>query len=182
MTVTFNSATSARYFFNSGGQIRITSSKTNFSTTTQNTRWTSLLTSIGTQTFGGNIPTAGLGSMNGQNWYRLTSSDQVWYTATGSSPYGSNNYKIYARSNVANNSTGTATEIYFLVQFNDGYIDPDTAAGRPELENPPGDRIDGTFTVSADYRYATGIFVPTGTGNFTVPTPTVTIGAAITGS
>jgi len=180
--VEFGSATEARYFFNSGGTVRITSSRTATTANAQNNAWTTLLSTAGTKSFGGNTPTAGLGTMNGTNWYRTTSTDQVWSTSTSSTPYGSNNYKIFSRCDVASNSTGTAKIGYFIVQFNDGYIDPDTSAGRSETLNPPGDNVDGKFEIVVDCLYPSGILVPTGTGNFTITPPTVTFSQAITGS
>ena len=173
VSVTFSSATDARYFFNSGGQIRITSSRTGGANVAQNTSWTALLDSAGTQSFGGNNPGTGTSPLNGQNWYRLTNSYQQWFVATASSPYGANNYRIFARCPVADNSAGTASSAEFLVQFTDGYFDP----GPNVPENPaPGDQVDGILLVTATGLNATGILVPTGTGNFTVPRPTIVVG------
>lgn len=172
VTVTFPSANAARYFFNSGGEIRFAASRTGGSSTAQNTQWTSILSAAGTQAFGANNPGTGTSPLDGQNWYRLTNSNQVWYSRSGSSPYASNTYRINARSDVSNNSTGTATTGYFLIEFIDNYTDPDGATNR----YGPYDDVDGTFTVTASYLYATGILVPTGTGNFTVTSPTVSIG------
>ena len=56
VTFSFSTANAARYFFNSGGQIRISSSRSGGVTSNQNTAWTSLLSSAGTQSFGGNKP------------------------------------------------------------------------------------------------------------------------------
>jgi hypothetical protein len=124
--------------------------------------------------------------MNGQNWYRLTSSFQEWYTISSSTPYGSNNYKIYARTpSVADNSGGAAASAEFLIEFNDGYVDPGVAPGSSfpggvqnatPADFPPGDSVDGTFTTSASYLYATGVLEPPGTGNFTVTQPSITFG------
>lgn len=169
--VKFNSADEARYFWNSGSTIRITSSKVNSTIDAQNNAWVSLLSSAGTQSFGGNFPGTGTSPPNGQNWYRLTNVDQQWYSLSSSSPYGSNSYKLYGRCNVANNSGGTASIGYFLVQFNDGYTDP--GPGGPPYT---GDGVNGTFTVNVDVKYPTGIMVPTGAGNFSIALPTITIG------
>jgi hypothetical protein len=135
--------------------------------------------------------------MNGQNWYRLTSSFQEWYTTSSSTPYGSNNYKIYARTpSVADNSGGAAASAEFLIEFNDGYVDPGVAPGSSfptgtpvgsgtagggvqtatPADFPPGDSVDGTFTTSVSYLYATGVLEPPGTGNFTVTQPSITFG------
>ena len=165
----------ARYFFNSGGQIRITSSRSGGSSTAQNTSWTSILSTAGTQSFGGNNPGTGTSPADGQNWYRLTNSFQQWYALSGSSPYGSNTYKISARvTDVISNASGTAANSQFYLEFIDNYTDP----GNYPLDNPNTvDAVDGTFTVSVSLLYATGVLVPSGFGNFTVTLPTVSIGA-----
>jgi hypothetical protein len=176
--VQWPSANAARFFFNSGGQIRITSSRSGGSSTTQNTQWTSILSSAGTQSFGGNAPAT--------NWYTLTNSFQQYYTLAGSSPYGSNSYNLLARvTDTANNSSGAAANSQFLVQFVDNYVDPGIAAlgvGLPTQtavpgDFPPDDSVDGTFSIAVSLVYATGVLVPSGFGNFTVTQPTVTFGA-----
>jgi hypothetical protein len=181
----------ARHFWNSGGQIRITSSRSGGSLgTTQTTSWTTLLNSAGTQSFAGNAPTT--------NWYTLTSGFQQYYSLAGSSPYGSNSYVLQARvTGVSNNSTGSASAAQIQVVFNDGYVDPGVAPGSsfPEgtavgsgtagggvqtatpADFPPDDKVDGTFSIAVSLVYATGVLVPAGLGNFTVTQPTVTIGA-----
>ena len=168
--VQWPSANAARFFFNSGGQIRITSTRSGGSLgTTQNTSWTNILSSAGTQSFGGNNPGTGTSPMNGQNWYRLTNSFQTYYTLAGSSPYGSNSYNLQARvTDTADNSSGAAANSQFLVQFIDNYVDPGPPA--------PGDAVDGTFSIAVSLVFATGVLVPSGFGNFTVTQPTVTFG------
>jgi hypothetical protein len=168
--VQWPSANTARFFFNSGGQIRITSTRSGGSLgTTQNTSWTNILSSAGTQSFGGNNPGTGTSPMNGQNWYRLTNSFQTYYTLAGSSPYGSNSYNLQARvTDTADNSSGAAANSQFLVQFIDNYVDPGPPA--------PGDAVDGTFSIAVSLVFATGVLVPSGFGNFTVTQPTVTFG------
>jgi hypothetical protein len=172
ITTTFTSSNAARFFFNSGGEIRFASTRTGGTTTRQqNISWSNLLNSAGTRAFGAQIPTSGFSPMNGQNFYRLTNAYQTWYTTSASSPYTNNTYRIQARSNVVNNSSGTATQVDFLVEWIDGYVDP----GPP----PPGDEVDGTITISVSTLEASGTLVPVGAGNFTVESPTVSIGAII---
>jgi hypothetical protein len=176
VNLSWSSANQARYFFNSGGLVRLSSSRSNSPSSTlgtgnqQNIAWTSILSTAGTRSFGGNTPGTGTTPSDAQNFYRLTNSYQVWYTSTGSSPYGANSYRISARCNVANNTTGTATSVDFLLEFIDNYTD---TGGTPNP--PPTDDVDGIFSVSASTLYATGIMIPTGTGNFIVETPTVTV-------
>jgi hypothetical protein len=177
----FGSAKEARHFFNSGGQIRISSSRTGGTTSAQNTAWTNLLTAVGTQTFGANNPGTGTTPSDGLNWYRCTSAFQTYYTGTASSPYGANNIQLQARvTDVANNSTGTAAYGEIRVVFTDGYTDP--VVSIPPSRSfgpdpvPPEDLVDGTLTVSCNLRYATGIMVPS-SAVFSVSQPTLGIGA-----
>jgi hypothetical protein len=196
--VQWPSANAARFFFNSGGQIRVTSSRTGGSGTTQNTQWTSILSSAGTQSFGGNNPGTGTSPMNGQNWYRLTNSFQTYYTLSGSSPYGSNSYNLQARvTDTADNSGGAAANSQFRVLLIDNYVDPGVAPGSSFFPSgggvgvggggggvqtstpadfPPDDSVDGTFSIAVSLVFATGVLVPSGAGNFTVTQPTVIFG------
>ena len=52
-TVTFSSGTAMRYFFNAGGMIRLSFSRSGGSSTNQNTGWSNLLTACGTLVFTG---------------------------------------------------------------------------------------------------------------------------------
>ena len=174
----WSNANDARYWFNSGGKIRISASRSGGAGTAQNTSWTSLLSAAGTQNFGGAVPNTGTTPNDGTNWYRTTSTFQTFYTATASSPYGSNNYRLQARCvDVPSNSGGTAASGEIRILFTDGYTDSGAAFG---INPPPGDDIDGTLTVSVSTLFATGIMVPSSAA-FTVVQPTIAIGA-VTGS
>ena len=171
-------ANDARYWFNSGGKIRISAARTGGAGTAQNTSWTSLLSAAGTQNFGAVVPNAGTSPNDATNWYRTTNGFQTFYTATASSPYGSNNYRLQARCvDVPSNSAGTAASGEIRVLFTDGYTDSGAAFG---INPPPDDIIDGTLTVSVSTLFATGIMVPS-SAVFTVTQPTIAIGA-VTGS
>ena len=174
----WSNANDARYWFNSGGKIRISASRSGGAGTAQNTSWTSLLSAAGTQNFGGAVPNTGTTPNDGTNWYKTTNTFQTFYTATASSPYGSNNYRLQARCvDVPSNSAGTAASGEIRVLFTDGYIDSG-AASSPNP--PPDDIIDGTLTVSVSTLFATGIMVPSSAA-FTVVQPTIAVGA-VTGS
>jgi hypothetical protein len=179
----------ARYWFNSGGQIRISASRSGGvdPATSQNTSWTSLLSAAGTQLFGAALPNAGTSPNDGSNWYRTTSTFQTYYTGTASSPYGSNNYQLQARCvDQPSNSSGLASQLEIQVLFTDGYVDPGIAFIPPGPQNattadfPPDDVVDGTLTVNVSSLYATGIMVPS-SQIFTVTQPTIAVGA-VTGS
>lgn len=175
VTASWSSANAARHFFNTGGQIRMSASRSGGSVTQQNTSWTSILSSAGTRTFGAIIPAAGVDPNDGTNFYRCSNVYQVWYSTFGSTPYGSNNFRISARTpGVADNSSGSASSVEFLLEFIDNYTDP----GDYVLDVPNTiDAVDGTFSVSVSYLYATGVLEPSGTGNFTVQQPTIAVSA-----
>ena len=170
ITYTFSTAETARFFFNSGGQLRVTSTFAKSVTKDQTTSWENLITATGTRGFGGQVPNTGFGSpLNGTNFFKLTSSFQTYYTATASGPYASNTYRLQARSNVADNSSGTANIVYIRVLLNDPYSDP--PGGFPG-QFPPEDSVNGTLTVSTDMIRASGVMQPApATGNFTTSGP-----------
>lgn len=185
--VYWSNANDARYWFNSGGQIRISASRSGGAVSNQNTSWTSILSSAGTQSFGAANPNDGTSPNDGTNWYRTNSSFQTFYTATASSPYGSNNYQIQARCvDQPSNSSGTAAQLEIRLLFTDGYVDPGIAPLSTEPQTattadfPPDDVIDGTLTVNVSTLFATGIMVPS-SQLFTVTPPTVSV-SGVTGS
>jgi hypothetical protein len=185
--VYWSNANDARYWFNSGGQIRISASRSGGAVSAQNTSWTSLLSSAGTQLFGAVLPNPNTTPNDGTNWYRTSSTFQTYYTATASSPYGSNNYQIQARCvDQPSNSSGLASQLEIRVLFTDGYVDPGIAFIPPGPQTAttadflPDDVVDGTLTVNVSSLYATGIMVPA-SSIFTVTQPTISV-SAVTGS
>lgn len=158
LTCTFPTANEARYFFNSGGKVRLTTTITGASTTSQNNAWVGFLNTLGTISFGANThPTL--------NYYTLTNSYQTVYQNSLSTPYSANNYRLEAKCDVANNSTGTATTLYLKVTLNDAYVDPGPT--------PPGDVVDGTLSIAVEELKATGSLIPSGT--FTITSPTYSL-------
>lgn len=162
LTVTFDSATEARYFFNSGGAIRMNSSMTG-GTTQQTNAWSSLLLAVGDQDFVGDLIAA-----NG--FYSLTNTYQTYYSRASSTPYSANTYRLRAKCDVVDNSAGTATVIDFKVELVDSYVDPDDAFPAANPQTPPVDLVDGTLTITATELKATGVLQPTG-DPFTVNSP-----------
>jgi hypothetical protein len=180
LTVTFADSNRARYFFNSGGTIRIQSVRTasgSSRTDAQNISWTTLLSAAGLQEFGGQIPNTGFSPMDGRNFFRLTSAFQEFYSLT-SGTYTNNRYVLEAACNVANNSSGTANVVFIRIRFVDGYTDP--PGGNPG-QFLPDDGVTGTFTVSVTEKRAEGIGALLPSGNFTIQRPTYSI-AALSGS
>jgi len=180
VTATFTNANLCRHFFNSGGQLRIQSSRTGGASTAQNNDWSSLTTAAGMQVFGSQTPTAGFSPMNGQNFYRLTNSYQNFYTLSSSAPYSANSYNLDAKCDVADNSAGTATTVFIRVRFIDNYTDPGITLLVPgpttatTADFLPDDVIDGTLTVTVTEKRATGSLLPSGTFTITRPTYSIT--------
>jgi hypothetical protein len=176
VSVEFTTATQARYFFNSGGEIRFFSQRTGgTSGRAQNNAWSTLLSNSGTRAWGGNIPSAGTTPSNGANYYRLTSTFNVWYSNSASSPYTQNVYRISARAvdlpgGTTSNVNGVARRIDFFIEWIDNYVDPGDDPADPA---DPGDEVDGTISLKVDTAEATGPLLPSGI--FTVESPSVTI-------
>lgn len=176
ITATFANANQARWYFNSGGEIRIQTSRSGGTVNAQNNAWGTLLTTAGMQIFSVKLPAAGYSPMNGQNFYRLTNSFQTYYTISSSVPYSANSYTLQAKCDVADNSAGTATVLTFRVIMTDGYVDPgDTPTDVPRTN----EGVDGVFTISVTEKKAFGTLIPSGT--FTITSPTFAA-SAITGT
>ena len=169
LTLTFADSNEARYFFNSGGKIRFTTSLTGGTVTPQYTAWVNILNSIGTRSFGADTDPL-------ITYYTLTNTFQTYYANFASSPYSNNSYILEARTDVANNNTGTATQLFLRVTLADSYVDPDVATGNVE---PPGDSVNGTLTIAVSELKAAGSLQPS--GSFTITSPTYSL-SAISGS
>jgi hypothetical protein len=161
LTVTFANADQGRYFFNSGGKIRFNSSLAGATASPQITAWVNFLNAVGVQGFGADTdPTV--------NYYTLTNSYQTYYQNFLSSSYAANSYRLEARTNVANNSTGTATQLELRVTLLDSYVDPGQSPSNPVPDYT--DSIDGTLTISVSELKASGQLQPSGTFSITSPT------------
>jgi hypothetical protein len=145
----FSSAAQARYFWNGGGRIRFSSSRTGGAASAQNTSWSSLLSSAGTQEFGGSAV------------YGWSNVGVTLYSISSSAPYASNTYRIEAATNV-NNASGGANIFLFNLNWSDPYVDP--MPGAPPL---PEDIVDGTLSYSVEITYPTGGHALTPSGTWT---------------
>jgi hypothetical protein len=114
--VDFGSFDNARYFFNAGGQIRITPSYTrpspnNGINASLNDDWFNIVSGVGTVSFDHTSTTGGT-----IGYYDLTTSWQTIYTRTGgniNNQYTANDYTIRAYRNVS------GSIVYFECNFND---------------------------------------------------------------
>lgn len=160
LTVTFATAEQGRYFFNSGGKIRFTTAVSGGTGTQQYNAWFNFLNSVGIRSFGADTDPL-------VNYYTLTNAFQTYYQSSLSSPYSANNYRLEARTDVANNSAGTATVLTLRVSLTDGYVDPGNTAG----DNPNTiDQVTGTITISVEELKAAGTMLPAGSFSIVGPT------------
>jgi hypothetical protein len=148
-TLNFSSADQARYFWNGGGKIRFASSRTGGAASAQNTSWSSLLSSAGTQEFGGS------------SVYGWGTGSSSLYSIFSSAPYASNTYNISASTNVSN-SSGAASVFYFTLTWSDPYVDP-----MPGAAPLPEDIVDGTLSYSVEITAPTGGHSLTPSGTWT---------------
>jgi hypothetical protein len=156
----------ARFFFNSGGRIRLYSRREAGAPKLQNNSWTTLLVQAGIREIAALQP-------SNLHFYNLTDVYQTLYEIAGSGPYAANVYRIEAKCNVPSNSQGTATKIFLRVFWIDDYNDPFPT------EEPP-DEVDGLLRLFVEEFKATGpifnsISGQTPTGNFEIPSPVYSI-------
>ena len=161
LTCTFSTADQARYFFNSGGKVRFTTTLSAGSSTLQINAWTNFLASVGTRSFGADTVIV--------NYYTLTNSFQIYdqISVSAAYQYYGNNYRLEARTNVSDNSTGTATQLFLRVTLSDSYVDPGAPA--------PGDLVNGTLTIAASELKASGLLQPSGTFAITSPSYSLSV-------
>ena len=156
LTVTFSTADQGRYFFNSGGKIRLNTVISGGTGNSQHNAWVNFLNSVGIRSFGADTDPS-------INYYTLTNSFQTYYQSSLSTPYSANNYRLEARTNVSNNSTGTATILTLRVTLTDAYVPTGSAPA-------PSDQVDGTMTISVEELKAAGTLFPSGSFSITSPT------------
>ena len=119
VTVTFDDAAHKRYFFNTGGEIRVSANNTGASTP-KGLDWNQLCFQVGTIKFAAETTTSTTGGGTSIGNYGLTSAFQDIYQKVGSGTYSAvyagNIYTVKARSDID-------TRIIFRIEFNDIVID-----------------------------------------------------------
>lgn len=159
-TAAFAGENEARYFFNSGGQLYLSASRTGGTSTTLNTLLTNLLNAVGTVRVGSNSTTyTGTGgTVYPIGYYSLTTSYQNIFYAANSTPYSYYygaplSLTIKARSDaIGGVNGGKGSIIRIQVIFETGL--------------PSYDLVDGTLTSAVSQLKATGAL--------TVSSPTYT--------
>lgn len=162
ITVAFGSQNAARYYFNSGGDIRFRVTLTGGTSDTGvnqiYTDWANMFSTMGTIIFNHNSTsrTGSSGTAQAIGFYQLTTGNQEIFRRVGSGNYATNTYIINARTDNAGN-------VFFNIQFNDN------KGGNPNFD----EAVTGTLTSRIDIRRATG-------SNVAVSAPTITTTTSIT--
>jgi len=149
-TFTFASRNQLRYFFNAGGLIRLSWSRTGGTASSQNTAWSDTLTAAGTIVISGigasktiaGVAYTGITKIGGSGTTRtlltgtgvmspIASSEQLLYDQIPPSGYGDNEIQVYGSIPV------NGTVLTLKTDLSDDYTPPDP--GSPDL-------VDGTLT------------------------------------
>jgi len=166
--ITFASANALRYFFNAGGLVKFTFSRSGGTTNDKNTEWSDLATNMGTITFsgsdshtvnsvaltgttqtGGYAGGAGSAKSTIDAFALTTSNQQLIIKYADTSPYTGNYIKIEAKADAA---AGSATYIEFTVTAQDDAADTgNPAQPLPGTDPASLDVVDGTFTSTMSY-------------------------------
>ena len=155
ITVDFGTADGARYFFNTGGEIRLVprhSGQT--STTTKGGRWKAMFDSLGTfgVRIGANSTKCAAGTpQTARGYYQLTTTNQQVFEIIDTGTYSGNDYTVFAR---------VSTPLRYL--YIEAYFRDDTAvtANTGTTDDGPTDEaVDGTTVSSVGSFRATGSYV-----------------------
>lgn len=146
----FSSELNAKYFFNAGGELIVSTSMTGQSGAKSNA-WAQLLNSVGNVTM--NYTTTSTGTSVSQIGFNdLTSAYQLLYSGSCSAPFADNNYSISAKKD--------GQFVYFKLTYNDA------------VTGTPDELVNGTITSTVKYRGAVGASV-------VAPVPTITSSHAL---
>jgi len=156
-TVTFPDDNAARAFFNTGGNLQFTASRTGGNSGSKNNTWTTMFTTMGTITFAYSSTTAsGSGNNSSYGWNNLpNSSTRIFDKPAPAGAYTENEYFIYGRK-------VSGSQLEFTIQFQDN-----DAGDRTGLGPAVDEDVDGTLTSTLQARRASG-------SNVSVPTPPAT--------
>jgi hypothetical protein len=182
-TYTFANEQTARGYFNGGGRIGFSSSRSGGSSTTQNTDWTNLLSAMGFVYITHNTAGGSSGTSAGKGFYELTTSYQTLWTKYGSGAYASNFFRMDGKVNSTTNPTVVTLKATYSDPYTaaaaaaaDGAVGPDGVPSTGDDASGYTDSIDGTLTLNARAQ------VPDANGSgFSFSAPTDSMGA-ISGS
>jgi hypothetical protein len=172
-TFTFDSVDEMRYFFNAGGMIRMSWSRTGGSSTLQNTAWTNLLTASGTIVINYSATNKTIDSVayTGTTKIGGSGSPVTLATSTGVADYTGSLVTIFNQtsSEVDYNSNDILVQasisgsvITVAVSLLDDYTPPDPSSP---------DAVDGTLTMASTIRQPSTVYLTNTWGTVTQNSP-----------
>jgi hypothetical protein len=181
--INFRNPKEARYFFNAGGEIRITPSISDGNGDAKYQSWQTLLNVyVGTVRMGYNYTKndgTGGGGQASVGFYQLTSTPTLIYKKSSDPNYQTNSYEIYARVNSSNNNPNavgyqidTANVLTLDIRFLDLHSEQITPATDPNtgvnyVKINPDEPVTGRLISEVSQRRPTGSNVLTyGPGNY----------------
>lgn len=178
-TWTFASEGAARAFFNAGGAVGVSSTRTGGSATTQNSDWASLLSAMGDVLMNYNDTSASSGTSAGLGFYELTTAYQQLYIKYGSGAYASNFFKLEGKVNSTTDPTVVTLKATWSDPYTaaaaaaaDGAVGPDGVPSSGDETSGYTDSIDGTLTLNGRRKQ------PNANGSsITITAPTISMGA-----
>jgi hypothetical protein len=176
-TYTFANEGACRGYFNGGGRIGFSASRSGGSSTTQNTNWTDTLSAMGDAQLLHDQGAGSSGTNNNIGFYELTTSYQTIWTKFGSGSYASNFFRLEAKVNSTTNPTVVTCKATFSDPHAEGAgaLGPDGIAGTGD-EGYGNDYVDGTITLNGRTH------TPDASGSgFSFTAPSVSVGS-ISGS
>ena len=172
-TFTFSNENLTRAWFNAGGALGFSASRSGGSSTTQNTNWSDLLSAMGDVMIIHNTGSGSSGTNAGVGFYELGTSFATIWTKFGSGSYASNFFRMEGKVDSTTNPTVVSLKATFSDPHSEGSgaLGPDGIASTGD-EAYGNDYIDGTLTLTPRVKVADA----SGSG-FTFTAPTVSAGA-----
>ncbi|NDG31450.1 hypothetical protein EB118_15455, partial [bacterium] len=172
VTFDFGSINNARYFFNTGGEIRIVPRHTGFTNaSSKGGAWAALFNRLGTKgvRLRANVTTCQDGTAESKGYYQLTTTPLQIFSIVDTGPYAGNDFVVLA--SVSN----PLRSLIITCRFTDDTLVPAT-----------DEAVDGTTTSSLGILRATGSSVgiltnPVAQTNLNVPGSPLSVTATITG-
>jgi len=138
VTITFASGEQADYFFNAGGELRVSANVVDGSGAKTND-WRNLLTALGTVKFNKFNTTGDSGVGTSVGYANLTGVYQQLFLKVGSGVYADNDYKIEGQK-------ASPTVLRFRITFNDGDTGQTGGTAPLFINNPIDEQVNGTLT------------------------------------
>lgn len=175
-TFTFANEAACRAFFNAGGKLGVSSTRSGGSSTTQNTNWSNLLTATGDVFMSYNDTTASSGTSTNVGFYELSTSYAELLTKFGSGSYATNYFRLEGKVNSVTNPTVVTLRTSWNDIHAEGSGDgPDGIPGTGD-DGYGNDTVNGTLSLNIRVQQPTG-----GSSGISVSKPTDNAGT-ISGS